>query len=52
MVESSKIREIVLNPAFCTKDDFRAVENRGVPVRWMEEDESSDKNIFVLEVEE
>lgn len=52
MVKSSEIKEIALNPAYCTEDDFRSLENRGVPVRWMEEDDGDDKDIFYLITDE
>lgn len=52
MVKSSEIKEIVLNPEYCTEDDFRSFENRGVSIRWMEEDEGSDVDIFYLITDE
>lgn len=44
--------EIVLNPEYMTNDDFKSLENKGLPVRWMREDEGSDKNIFMITVRE
>lgn len=48
MVKDSEIKEIVLNPAYCTENDFRSLYNRGISVRWMEEDERSDNDIVYL----
>lgn len=52
MVKSSEIKEIVLNPAYCTKEYFKTLEIQGFPVRWMDEDEGNDQDIFLLEIEE
>lgn len=51
-VKSSEIKEIVLNPAYLTNNDFKTLEIQGFPVRWMREDEGSDKEIFTLLVDE
>lgn len=51
-VKSSEIKEIVLNPAYLTNDDFKTIEIQGFPVRWMREDEGSDKEIFTLLVDD
>ena len=46
-----KIIEIALNTMYMTNDDYKSLENQGFRVRWMEEDEGSDKNIFQLIVD-
>lgn len=51
-VEDYEIKEIALNPAYVTNDDFEKFKSQGFNIRWMEEDEGSDKNIFTLLVEE
>ena len=51
-VKSSEIKEIALNPAYMTSDDFKTLEIQGFPVRWMREDEHSDKEIFTLLIDE
>lgn len=50
-VGSGEIKEFVLNSTYLTDEDFETLVNTGVPVRWMEEDEGNDKDIFVLEIE-
>lgn len=51
IVNDYEIKEILLNPAYLTNDDLKYLENKGFSVRWMEEDEGSDKNIFQLIVD-
>lgn len=51
-IKSSEIKEIALNPAYATNDDFQTLEIQGFPVRWMREDEHSDKEIFTLLIDE
>lgn len=51
-VKSSEIKEIALDSAYLTNDDFKTLEIQGFPVRWMQEDEGSDKEIFILLVDE
>lgn len=51
-VEDYEIKEIALNPAYVTNDDFEKFKSQGFNIRWMEEDEGSDRNIFTLLVEE
>lgn len=48
----SEIKEIALNPAYVTSEDFKTLEIQGFPVRWMREDENSDKDIFTLLIDE
>lgn len=52
IVKSSEIKEIVLNPAYCTDEEYIEMKKRDVPVRWMEEDEGSDNDIFTFIVDE
>ena len=51
-INDYEIKEIALNPAYVTDDYFKMLKIQGFNVRWMEEDEGSDKNIFILLVEE
>lgn len=51
-VKSSEVKEIVLNPAYVTNENFANLKIQGFPVRWMREDEGSDKDIFTLKVDE
>lgn len=51
-VEDYEIKEIALNTAYVTNDDFEKLKSQGLNIRWMEEDEGNDKNIFTLLVEE
>lgn len=52
IINDYDIKEIVLNPEYVTDDTFAAFKAQGLNVRWMEEDEGSDKNIFTLLIEE
>lgn len=52
MLENNDIKEIVLNPAYCTEEDVEYYKRFGIPVRWMDKDELSDKEIYVLITEE
>ncbi len=49
---NSSINEIVLNPLYITNKEFEILKIQGFKVRWMEEDEGSDKDIFTLIVNE
>lgn len=51
-INGRKIIEIALNPMYMTNDDYKSLENQGFRVRWMEEDEGNDKNIFKIIVDE
>ena len=51
-VKSSEIKEIALNSAYMTSEDFKTLEIQGFPVRWMRENENSDKDIFTLLIDE
>lgn len=51
-IKSSEVKEIVLNPAYVTNENFANLKIQGFPVRWMREDEGSDKDIFTLKVDE
>lgn len=51
-VKSSGVKEIALNPAYVTNEDFANLKIQGFPVRWMREDEGGDKDIFILAVDE
>ena len=52
IVQSSQIKEIALNPLYYTEDRLIHFIVQGFKVRWMTEDESVGKNIFILIVEE
>lgn len=53
VINDYEIKEIALNPAYLTNDDLKSLKNQGFCVRWMRENECSDKNIFItLIVEE
>lgn len=51
-INDYEIKEIALNPAYVTNKDFQKFKSQGFNIRWMEEDEGNDKNIFILLVEE
>lgn len=51
-IGSSQIKEIVLNPAYCTSEDYHFLATQEVPVRWMNEDEGNDDDIFELIIDE
>jgi hypothetical protein len=51
-INDYEIKEIALNPAYITNEDFQVMKAQGFNVRWLEEDEGNDKNIFTLLVEE
>lgn len=52
VVKSSQIKEIALNPSYYTEDRLIHFVVQGFKARWMTEDESDGKNIFILIVEE
>lgn len=52
VINDYEIKEIALNPAYLANDDLKNLKNQGFCVRWMRENEGSDKNIFTLIVEE
>lgn len=52
IVQSSQIKEIALNPLYYTEDRLIHFVVQGFKARWMTEDESDGKNIFILIVEE
>lgn len=52
VINDYEIKEIALNPAYLTNDDLKSLKNQGFRVRWMREDEGSDKNIFTITVDE
>ena len=52
VINDYEIIDIALNPAYATQDDFNRIKNTGIPVRWMEENEGSDNNIFTITVNE
>lgn len=52
VINDYEIKEIALNPAYMTNDDLESLKNKGFSVRWMREDEGSDKNIFTITVDE
>jgi len=52
VINDYEIKEIALNPAYMTNDNLESLKNQGFRVRWMREDEGSDKNIFTITVDE
>ena len=52
VINDCEIKELVLNPAYLTDEDFEALKKQGLPVRWVSENEGSDKNIFQLVIDE
>lgn len=52
VINDYEIKEIALNPVYMTNDDFENLKNQGFRVRWMREDDGSDKNIFTITVDE
>lgn len=52
VINDYEIKEIALNTAYMTNDNLESLKNQGFRVRWMREDEGSDKNIFTITVDE
>lgn len=52
VINDYEVIDIALNPAYMTIDDLSNIKKTGLPVRWMEEDEGSDNNIFTITVDE
>ena len=50
VVEMVQIKEIQLNPRFCSQEMFNNIEikNRGIKVSWMEETELEKDTIYQL----
>ena len=49
---NEKIKEIKLNPRFCTNEVYETLINQGFSVDWMTEDEANQKSIFSLIIPE
>lgn len=47
VINDYEIKEIALNPAYLANDDLKNLKNQGFCVRWMRENEGSDKNIYI-----
>lgn len=47
-IEMMQIKEIQLNPRFCSQEMFNDIENRGIKVSWMEETELEKDTIYKL----
>lgn len=47
-----KIKEIQLNPRFCSQEMFENLINQGVTVSWMDDNEPDKDNIFEIEVDD
>ena len=52
VINDYEIKEIALNPVYMTNDNFENLKNQGFRVRWMREDDGSDKNIFTITADE
>lgn len=47
-----EIKEIKLNPRFCSQEMFRNLINQGVQVSWMDDNELDKDNILELEIDD
>lgn len=45
-----KIKEIQLNPRFCSQEMFESLINQGVTVSWMDESELDKDDMFTIEI--
>ena len=52
-INDYEIKEIVLNPMYLINSGyFEFLESKGLPVRWMEEDECNNEIMFQLVTDE
>lgn len=50
VVEMVQIKEIQLNPRFCSQEMFESLINQGVEVSWMDESELDRDNMITIEI--
>ena len=50
VVEMVQIKEIQLNPRFCSQEMFESLINQGVEVSWMDEYELDRDNMITIEI--
>ena len=50
VVEIVQIKEIQLNPRFCSQEMFESLINQGVEVSWMDESELDRDNMITIEI--
>ena len=46
MIKNEEIREIKLNPAFCSNDDLQSFINQGFQASFMTDEELNDRDII------
>ena len=47
-----QIKEIQLNPRFCSQEMFESLINQGVTVSWMDNNELDKDRIFEVEIDD
>lgn len=47
-IKKEEIKEMILNPAYYSKEYFEALKKYNFPVRWMTKNEIKTKEIFVI----
>lgn len=50
VVEMVQIKEIQLNPRFCSQEMFESLINQVVEVSWMDESELDRDNMITIEI--
>ena len=50
VVEMVQIKEIQLNPRFCSQEMFESLINQGVEVSWIYESELDRDNMITIEI--
>ena len=50
MEEMVQIKEIQLNPKFCSQEMFESLINQGFTVSWMDESELENDDIVTIEI--
>lgn len=50
VVEMVQIKEIQLNPRFCSQEMFKSLINQGVTVSWMDKSELDKDDMVTIEI--
>lgn len=50
VVEMVQIKEIQLNPRFCSQEMFESLVNQGIEVSWMDKSELDRDNMITIEI--